>query len=113
MTTIYLKPDDKKLRASSSLTIKELALENEIPLTHMCGGKGRYTIFRLQIDKGLGNCTKKTKLEEFIADFMNFPPQKRLACQIKVKQGHVEATRIVQKKADIDQTNRFAIFNIA
>lgn len=82
-------------------TILEIALENEIPHTHACGGKGKCSTCRVLILSGLSQLSPRTKAEELMSQKKGLEENIRLACQTRVF-GDVKLRRLVRDKEDLD-----------
>ena len=90
---------DKTIEISPNKTILELALANEIPMTHVCGGNARCSTCRIVIIKG--QCPPRNQKEDRLAKKLGMSPHIRLSCQVHPQESLV-ARRVV--KDDIDRT---------
>lgn len=82
-------------------SLLEASLLGDVPLYHDCGGKGRCTTCRVLVVEGEENLTEPNKQEMLSKEKMHLPPSVRLACQTRLKQGHVKVQRIIRDENDI------------
>ncbi len=81
-------------------TLLELALANEIPLFHECGGRARCSTCRVRIVEQLDNVQPRSAQEDKLAQRMGWDEDIRLACQARVT-GDVVVERLVRDTHDI------------
>lgn len=74
-------PFKKKVEFEGQPSVLELAIANEIPLNHSCGGMASCTTCLVQIKKGLEKIPPRNELEQEHATVRSFQPAERLACQ--------------------------------
>ncbi|MGE4158349.1 MAG: adenylate/guanylate cyclase domain-containing protein [Planctomycetota bacterium] len=82
---IHFLPDNNSVQVPRGQQLLHGALEAGIPLAHSCGGQGRCSTCRVVVIKGLAGCPKRKGKEETLAKQLGFPPEIRLACQLKVR----------------------------
>jgi 2Fe-2S ferredoxin len=70
-------------------SILEVALANNLPLNHSCGGMGSCTTCLIVVKKGLEKLGPRTELEQEHASFREFNDDERLACQTSALEGLV------------------------
>ena len=100
MAKVTFLPDNSTCKASSDLTLLEIAKINDIPHVSACGGEGNCTTCRLLILEGIENCTPETKKEKILIEKAHTTKGFRLACQTKIE-GNVTARRLVLDADDI------------
>ena len=64
---VEIKPDGKSINIDQNETLLTASLRNNISHLSACGGVGKCSTCRVEIIKGLENCTKKSPLEEKLA----------------------------------------------
>jgi adenylate cyclase len=106
MPTIHFLPDDKTVDVKEGESIRDVALRNDIPVAHVCGGNGRCSTCRILVIEGHENCSPRTGKEQEISDFMSFGQEVRLACQTTVA-GDVKVRRLTLDEHDIELTSKF------
>lgn len=72
-----------------------------IPLLHACGGHARCSTCRVLILEGGDSLTPPKEHEKQLGDQMCFPPNVRLACQIRVQGNTAKVTAILRDQSDI------------
>jgi ferredoxin len=77
-----------------SKTVLEVALANEIPLGHSCGGMGSCTTCLGEIQGDLGKLPPRGDTEQEMADMKGLKPRERLCCQLPAVAGLVVRLRI-------------------
>jgi ferredoxin len=85
VTFIY-NGEMKEVEGEAGKTILEIAIENDIPMEHACGGNGFCTTCMCKVKKGKENLSDRNEREENMG-VINDPD--RLGCQAKVE-GDVE-----------------------
>lgn len=106
MPRIHFLPDNKTVETSGDESIREAALRANVPIAHVCEGKGRCSTCRVVILDGIDNCSARTPEEQVIADQLGFGPEIRLACQTMVL-GDIQVRRLTLDEHDIDLTSKF------
>ncbi len=108
MPKIFFAPDRRAIEADPDETLLKAAERHDIPLTRICGGRGRCSTCRVMIREGLDHCSPRTIAETAIAEKMAFPPEIRLSCQTHIRgSGDITLRRLVQDEADIEITSLF------
>jgi 2Fe-2S ferredoxin len=82
-------PFKKTVSFTGHPSILEVALANEIPLNHSCGGMGSCTTCLVLVKKGLDKLNSRTELEQEHANSRSFQDHERLACQTSAADGLV------------------------
>lgn len=82
---VYLAPDNKPLKIGDSETLLDVALSNDVFLSHTCEGMGSCTTCRVFIQKGDGG--PRTEVEVDRARERGFADNERLACQVIPQDG--------------------------
>lgn len=101
MTEIHFLEDKIVKEEDLSLSILQIALKNEIPHVHACGGNGRCSTCRVIILSNPGNVEPRNQVESKLATIKGLEANIRLACQTRVK-GDVKLRRLVIDKEDIE-----------
>ncbi len=70
-------------------SVLDVALANEIELSHSCGGMGSCTTCRVLVESPLELLPPRNELEQDIAEMRGFRPEERLACQLPPSPGLV------------------------
>lgn len=86
---IHFLPFDKSCAIKKEESVLEVALRNEIPISHSCGGMGSCTTCRVIVVHHDGPLPERNELEQDIADMRGFAPEERLACQLPPRPGLV------------------------
>jgi 2Fe-2S ferredoxin len=82
-------PRKKTVDFSGSPSVLEVAIENEIPLNHSCGGMGSCTTCLVKVKVGLAALGPRNELEAEHAQMREFNEDERLACQVSASDGLV------------------------
>jgi len=106
MPTIHILPDDKSVDLKDGESIRDAALRHDIPIAHVCQGKGRCSTCRILVLEGHENCSERTAKERDIAQFVGFSQDIRLACQTTVT-GNVKVRRLTLDAHDVALTSKF------
>lgn len=106
LVKITYRPDGRAVQAERGQSILQASLQNGIPHTHVCGGNARCSTCRVAVVEGLENLEGRNKLEQILADKLDFPPFIRLACQARLSGGDVEVRRLVLDSEDIALANQ-------
>ncbi len=101
MTEINFLEDKIVTEEDLSLSILQIALKNEIPHVHACGGNGRCSTCRVIILDKQENVEPRNQVESKLAGVKGLETNIRLACQTRVK-GDVKLRRLVIDKEDIE-----------
>jgi 2Fe-2S ferredoxin len=91
-------PDTKRVEIQQNETILEVALRNEIPLEHSCGGMGSCGTCRIFVTAGLDRFEPRNEIENEIAVDRSFSVDERLACQNLALDGL--EVKVPQRKKD-------------
>ncbi|MDZ4676455.1 MAG: 2Fe-2S iron-sulfur cluster-binding protein [Oligoflexia bacterium] len=70
-------------------SILEVAIANDIPLNHSCGGMGSCTTCRVFIEKGLEKLAPPNGVEKEHIIMRDWKPDERLGCQATAEDGLV------------------------
>ena len=84
---VYLAPDNKPLKIGDSETLLDVALSNDVFLSHICEGMGSCTTCRVLIKKG--DAGPRSEVEQDRATERKFRANERLACQVLPVEGLV------------------------
>ncbi|MCC6278181.1 MAG: (2Fe-2S)-binding protein [Oligoflexia bacterium] len=87
--TIVFKPGKKPLSFEPGETILEIALRNEIPINHSCGGMGSCTTCRIWVEAGEERLKPPEDVEAEHSRMRGWGPKERLACQVEAVNGLV------------------------
>ena len=94
--------NERKLEVTPGETLLEASLKAGIDHLHACGGQAKCSTCRILVQKGEEFLTPPTEAEKALAARQKFPPEIRLACQVKVKGGPIRVHRLVRDKLDLD-----------
>ncbi len=96
--------NERKLEVSPGETLLEASLKAGIDHLHACGGQAKCSTCRILVRKGAEFLTPPTKAEKALAARQKFPPEIRLACQVKIKGDpiRVRVHRLVRDKLDLE-----------
>lgn len=87
---ISFLPDHENIAAGQdAVSVLEVAIVEQIPLHHTCGGFGTCGTCRIYVRKGLENLPERNEIEAEIAADRGFAPYERLACQTEPIDGLV------------------------
>ncbi len=64
------------------MSVLEVALHNDIDLSHSCGGMGSCTTCRVFVESDLTLNNPRTEIEEEVASSRGFQENERLGCQL-------------------------------
>lgn len=101
MTEINFLEDKIVTEEDLSLSVLQIALKNEIPHVHACGGNGRCSTCRVIILDNPENVEPRNQVESKLAGVKGLEANIRLACQTRVR-GDVKLRRLVIDKEDIE-----------
>jgi 2Fe-2S ferredoxin len=102
MITVKFLPQDQTVQASAGDTLLDCALDNGIPLPHICGGNCSCTSCHVYIMEGIQNLSPMEEPEEWrLSTARNTQENSRLACQALLTEGSVTAFII----GDTDEWN--------
>jgi 2Fe-2S ferredoxin len=83
-------PQDKTVQAGEGDTLLDCALDNDIPLPHICGGNCSCTSCHVYILQGKHNLSPIEEPEEYrLSTARNLQENSRLACQALLTGGDV------------------------
>jgi adenylate cyclase len=99
MSTIQVSPDDAEVRFDPEANLLTTLIDADIPIDHLCGGRGRCSTCRVFLFEGLSNVSERTEPEEKMAQKLDFPKRVRLACQTTLSDS-VRLRRLVLDKTD-------------
>lgn len=89
MKTMTFLPFKKKVTFDGQPSVLEVAIANEIPLNHSCGGMASCTTCRVFVKKGLEQIPPRNELEQEHANIRGFTQAERLGCQTTAFDGLV------------------------
>ena len=89
ITEMTFLPAKKTVPFTGHQSVLELAMANDIPLNHSCGGMASCTTCLIKVVKGLDKVPPRNELEQEHADLRNFSNDERLACQTPALPGLV------------------------
>jgi ferredoxin len=89
MKNMTFLPFKKTVSFTGQPSVLEVAVANEIPLNHSCGGMASCTTCRIFIKSGLEKVPARNELEQEHATARNFTPAERLGCQTTAFDGLV------------------------
>lgn len=104
-------PDNKEIEPEECETILQVAMREDIPHFHVCGGNGKCSTCRVLILEGLENCSEQTPEECEMAEKLQLGECIRLACQTRVS-GPVKLRRLVLDPDDVELVVRNKDTNI-
>ncbi len=79
---IVFQPLAKACAIDRAESVLEVALNNDIDISHSCGGMGSCTTCRVFVLSELADLPPRNELEQDIADMRAFAKDERLACQL-------------------------------
>ena len=82
-------PQKKKCAFAGDVTVLQVAIDNDLPLNHSCGGMGSCTTCKVFVREGLNSLPAPDDVEAEHVRMRGFAPYERLACQIPAKDGLV------------------------
>ena len=85
-TMIFL-PGNRPAKIGSATSVLDVALQNNIDLSHSCGGMGSCTTCRVWVESDPTKLAPRNELEEEIATSRGFDERERLSCQIEPHEG--------------------------
>ena len=80
ITFVYPDGTTKKIDGKEGETVLEIAMDNNVPMEHACGGNGFCNTCLCEIASGAANLSARSDQEET----MGADGAKRLGCQAKV-----------------------------
>jgi adenylate cyclase len=98
---VYILPEQQLVECGVAEAILPAALRAGIPFAHACGGHASCSTCRIAVVEGWAACAPRTTREQVIADRLGFPPELRLACQIRVG-ADVTIRRLVLDQRDVE-----------
>jgi 2Fe-2S ferredoxin len=84
---ILFLPKNEAVPIGQATSVLDVALSNEIDLSHSCGGMGSCTTCRVLVESDVALLSPRTELEAEIASSRNFSENERLACQLEPHDG--------------------------
>lgn len=79
---MVFQPLEKSCEIGNAESVLEVALANDIEISHSCGGMGSCTTCRVLVKSSLVDLPPRNELEQDIAEMREFRPEERLACQL-------------------------------
>lgn len=101
MAKLEFSTDNVCVQTSQDETILDLALKNQIPHVHACGGNAFCSTCRVLIQEGIEDLPEKNEKETKLSEQLGLPDEVRLACQTKPTHD-VKVRRLVMDKVDED-----------
>ncbi|MFL6201814.1 MAG: protein kinase domain-containing protein [Thermoanaerobaculia bacterium] len=86
--------------ANPGMSLLDLALKEDIPHFHECGGRGRCSTCRVRVLSGAQGLQPRTPSEARLAGRLGWPEDIRLACQTRVT-GDVSVQRLILDQEDL------------
>jgi ferredoxin len=80
---------NKTVEITGHPSVLEVAMANDIPLSHSCGGMASCTTCLIVIKKGLEKIPPRNELEQEHATSRGFKTEERLGCQTPADDGLV------------------------
>lgn len=80
--TIHFLPIDKRCAVKGEDSVLEVALRNDVNLSHSCGGMGSCTTCRVIVVRVEGELPPRNEMEQDVSDMYGFRQEERLACQL-------------------------------
>ena len=80
-------PQKKECSFSGHPSILEVAIDNDIPLNHSCGGMGSCTTCRIFVIQGAETLGPRNEIESEHAQMRGYEFNERLSCQTEAKAG--------------------------
>lgn len=87
--SIVFQPGNRAAPIGSATSVLEVALKNNIDLSHSCGGMGSCTTCRVFIESDVARLSPRTEIEEEVASSRSFADNERLACQLEPCDGMI------------------------
>ena len=84
---VIFEPGHKSAKIGNSESLLQVALSNNIELSHTCEGMGSCTTCRVFVLEG--EASERTMVEQERAEERGFQDSERLACQLKPVNGMV------------------------
>ena len=104
---------EKSVRTVAGKSVLQVALENNIPITHLCKGNARCSTCRVIVVKG--ELPPRTAKEEDLAKKLGFSEHVRLSCQLEAC-NEITIRRVIQDETDrkiLSQSNNAQEKNLA
>lgn len=80
-------PEEKHCELRGESSILDVALNNKVEISCSCGGMASCGTCRVIVMEGLELLEERNELEQEMADYRDFKPEERLACQTLPKAG--------------------------
>lgn len=85
LPTITFQPLGKRFEVPAGTTILAVAMQNDVFLRHVCGGKAMCTTCRCKVTAGAENLSPKARHEEKRLKELFAPREARLSCQAEIR----------------------------
>jgi ferredoxin len=79
---LRIVPEDQLLPIYNQQTVLDVLIQNQIPVSHSCGGMGTCTTCLVRIESHLSCLPPRTAAEGEMALMKNFSDNERLSCQL-------------------------------
>src|SRR5688572_16883435 len=80
--TFKIDHDEISVEADEQTSILELALENDIEISHSCGGNATCGTCRVFVENNVDKLPPRDSLEKEMAEERGFQRDERLSCQL-------------------------------
>ncbi len=80
-------PDNITAQLTNGATVLDLAIRNDVTLSHSCGGMGSCGTCRVWIKSDLALLPPRNEVELQMAEDRSFTDEERLACQLTAFHG--------------------------
>jgi 2Fe-2S ferredoxin len=80
--TFKINGEEFQIQVENQSSVLELAVDNEIPLNHSCGGFGTCGTCRVFVEKNVEKLPPRENVELEMAEDRGFADHERLSCQI-------------------------------
>lgn len=84
---IHFLPSGKRIVFTNESSVLDVALRNEIEISHSCGGMGSCTTCRVIVLKAPQGLPERGEMEADVAEMRGFRPEERLSCQLPPSAG--------------------------
>ncbi len=96
--TFFFSDEKQPVLASQEQTILESLIENNIDISHSCGGFATCGTCVIEVVQGLDKFDPRNELENELCESRKWEPNKRLCCQNLVKEEMVIRLPINKKR---------------
>jgi class 3 adenylate cyclase/nitrite reductase/ring-hydroxylating ferredoxin subunit len=100
MAKVNSLPDDVEFDVEANETLLEAGLRSGVAFAHACGGRAKCSTCRISVTNGLERCSRRTDIEQLMADRLGLADDVRLACQLR-PQGAISVRRLVLDETDL------------